>query len=182
MGRCSQNAYLGMHESLSDLFEVKKNAGDWVTLYRGEYFDLDPEKNSPKLVESPAAGPLESLGFNTGEVARLLLRYDLAMVQEWTDITLAARERNGDSFFKKNAKAYLRDNLKAASKGQRTAPDWWASMRREEEKSSVTIKSCSAILAYSCLRRLSKKTYWVREERDTPSCLQQRLTNSYDLV
>ena len=64
----------------------------------------------------------------------MLRRFDHRHVREWCDITLAARERYGDTFFRKSAAAYLMDNLNKVALGTRTPPDWWAEMRKEEER------------------------------------------------
>jgi len=61
-------------------------------------------------------------------------QYPGSLLQQWADITLAAKERYGESFFKKSPQAYFRDNINAAAAGKRTAPDWWIDIRREEER------------------------------------------------
>ncbi|MDD5751801.1 MAG: hypothetical protein PHS73_04770 [Candidatus Peribacteraceae bacterium] len=49
-------------------------------------------------------------------------------------MTLAARERFGESFFTASPQAYFMDNLQEQAKGKRTIPDWWRTLRSEEER------------------------------------------------
>ncbi len=56
------------------------------------------------------------------------------LLAEWVDITLAARERFGETFFKRSPAAYFTDNVKAAAVGRRTPPDWWLDVRKEEQR------------------------------------------------
>ena len=56
------------------------------------------------------------------------------MLNQWVDITLAAKERRGRSFFRKSPAAYLIDNLNHASKGTRLPPDWWHDIRKAEDR------------------------------------------------
>lgn len=86
------------------------------------------------MFESPLIEPLADLGFDPAGVDRLLQRYDHRQIREWVDITLAARARFGSTFFRKGAPAYLTDNLKNATAGRRTPPDWWAELRTEESR------------------------------------------------
>ncbi len=54
------------------------------------------------------------------------------MIEQWADITLAARERQGESFYTNSPQAYFIDNLKAAKASRRTPPDWWHELRKQE--------------------------------------------------
>jgi hypothetical protein len=85
-------------------------------------------------VESPLMEPLLELGFEKAEVDGVLKRFPSRVVREWVDITLAARERFGRKFFRRNPAAYLMDNLKHAAAGKRTPPDWWREIRRAEDR------------------------------------------------
>ena len=49
-------------------------------------------------------------------------------------MTLAAKERSGESFFTNSPAAYFIDNLKEQAAGRRTPPDWWRELRKEEER------------------------------------------------
>src|SRR5436309_6047800 len=83
-------------------------------------------------MDSPLIDPLRSIGFDEPTVRRILHAYPARVIELWADITLAARERNGDSFFKKSPQACFMDNLKAAAGGGRTPPDWWRDLRKQE--------------------------------------------------
>ena len=74
------------------------------------------------------------LGFDEGGIGWLVKTFSMPMLREWTDIALAAKERFTPSFFKKSPQAWLVDNLKNATAGRRTPPDWWDQLRREESR------------------------------------------------
>ena len=115
--------------------EFEKHApGEYsLVLQRGCYFQERRLASSARgSIESPCAEPLRELGFEQRMIDSILGRYPQAMLREWIDITLAAKERFGDSFFRKNPRAYLLDNLKHAGEGNRTPPDWWHELRQAE--------------------------------------------------
>ena len=64
----------------------------------------------------------------------MVRRFDSATIQQWTEITLAAKESRGSGFFKKSPQAYFIDNLRQAAEGRRTPPDWWWDLKREQEQ------------------------------------------------
>src|SRR5207244_3142857 len=113
---------------------VKQGVGRYkLTLHRGPYFEggrARPMHLSAE--ESPLVDPLRSIGFDDASIRRILRDYSTQLVREWTDITLAARERQGESFFKKSPAAYFMDNIQHAEAGKRTPPDWWRELRNEE--------------------------------------------------
>jgi len=113
---------------------VKRDVGQYsMVLHRGPYFSakrLDMSKLSPE--DSALVDPLRTIGLDDRAIGRVLRDHTADTVREWADITLAARERNGASFFKHSAAAYFMDNLKHAAAGQRSAPDWWRELRRQE--------------------------------------------------
>jgi hypothetical protein len=125
---------LGKASNINKLFR-KNGTDDWVTFYRGPYF----EKKSGaavarKVQESPAYEPLSSIGFADRDIGFLLKQFPITLLQQWADITLAARERFGTEFFKKSEQAFFRDNVNEAAAGRRTPPDWWVDIRREEQR------------------------------------------------
>jgi hypothetical protein len=77
---------------------------------------------------------LQQLGLTDSQVTLVGRRYATRTVREWIDITMAARERFGATFFRKGPAAYLLDNLKHVAAGQRTPPDWWHALRKEEQR------------------------------------------------
>lgn len=113
-------------------FFRKRGPGEYtLVLFRGKYFSR--RRAAPmKTMESPLLEPLQLLGFEEAAIRWLLRTYSQALLREWLDITLAAQERFGPSFFRKNPQAYLLDNLKTAQAGTRTPPDWWHEVRKEE--------------------------------------------------
>jgi len=130
----------------------KRKKGEYVfTLMRGRYFEKRPTA-TPVIVgaDSPLYEPLRKIGFDDAGIASLLRRHRLPLLREWTDITLAALEKNGLGFFRKSPLAYLLDNLKHASQGARTPPDWWCDMRKAEvehtAKASGNLRAPSAAI------------------------------------
>ena len=124
---------LGKAHDINKLFQ-KNGSTEWVSLYRGPYFEKKAAQRSfQKLQESAVYEPLHAIGFADPDIGFLVKQYPASLLQQWADITLAARERFGASFFKKSEQAYFRDNVNAAAVGKRTPPDWWIDVRREEE-------------------------------------------------
>ncbi len=113
---------------------VKRGVGQYsVAVARGPYFEGqrgEVAAFSPE--ESALVDPLRSIGFDDTGIRRVLRDYRPRLVREWADITLAAKERNGEEFFRKSAAAYFMDNIRHATLGTRTPPDWWRNLRREE--------------------------------------------------
>jgi hypothetical protein len=111
----------------------RRSVGNWsVRVARGAHFDR-PQHSSPILAESPLREPLVAIGLEEAAVGRVLRRYPHELVRVWSDVTLAALERRGAGFFKRSAAAFLIDNLNAAQRGERTPPDWFLAIRKEEQ-------------------------------------------------
>ncbi len=119
---------------------LKRSKGVYsIKLRRGPYFEKSTARPKlPAVSSSPLAEPLTSLGFDSSSVGRILGEYPQSILREWIDITLAARERFGNGFFKVSPEAYFIDNVKNAAKGTRTAPDWWHDIRRAESRRAQT--------------------------------------------
>jgi hypothetical protein len=121
-----------------NLFRKTKRGEYAVTLECGDYFAK--RRQPDKLLGSSETALdelLRNLGFDDDSIRRLLRRFPMAKLREWTDITLAAKERFGHAFFKKSPQAYLVDNLKNAVRGMRTPPDWWHDVRRAEARAQA---------------------------------------------
>lgn len=118
-----------------DLFR-KHGVGRYsIKLLRGPYFDGQRANKAPVTAEeSPLVDPLREIGFDDASIRRILGDYATILVREWSDITLAARERNGEGFFTKSAAAYFMDNIQHAAYGRRSPPDWWRELRQEEAR------------------------------------------------
>ena len=72
--------------------------------------------------QSPLVEPLRSIGFEPTVIARILSRFRAHDVQVWSDVTLAALERKGRSFFQRSPQAFFMDSIQQAAKGHRTPP------------------------------------------------------------
>ena len=126
---------LTKHGVVRDGLIVRVAKGEFqMVLQRGPLFE---RPTAEPAFESPLFEPLIEIGFDIKGANRLLRRYKHRLVREWIDITLAARERFGSAFFKKSAPAFLMDNLKHAAVGQRTPPDWWAEVRKAEQRATA---------------------------------------------
>lgn len=105
-----------------------------IKLSRGSHYDRKVTARSRRTLEdSPLFEPLLAIGFKAEQIPSLLKKYRQQLMQEWIDITLAAKEKSGLGFFKKSPQAYFIDNIKKASLGQRTWPDWWHEHRKKEQ-------------------------------------------------
>ena len=106
-------------------------------LHRGPRFNMT-ESQSRTPQDSPLFEPLKSIGFDEFTIGRLLDRYSARLIEEWSDITLAAIERqqrkHGKPFFKKSPMAYFMNNIKEAAASRRTPPDWWRELRKRERE------------------------------------------------
>ncbi|MEI6172005.1 MAG: hypothetical protein WCQ45_05980, partial [bacterium] len=115
---------------------AKRAKGQYaVRFLRGPHFDEPtPDAMTRELTDSPLCESLTTVGLDRPAIRRILAAYDSRLIAECADMTLAARERFGDEFFTKSAPAYFMDNLKEQAKGGRTIPDWWRTVRAEEER------------------------------------------------
>jgi hypothetical protein len=121
--------------STRELFVERDDGGCLMRLRRGRLFRQRASRlNRKELIALPVYDPLSSIGLDELAIARVTSRFSHAVIQQWADITLAARERFGSRFFKKSPQAYFMNNLREAAKGNRTPPDWWWVCKREEEK------------------------------------------------
>jgi hypothetical protein len=124
-------------EVFSDMEVYRTSPGRFfVRMSRGKYFDR--KTNSPITLcakDSPTFESLLAIGFDDKSAARLIGKFPSPILSEWIDITQAAIEHFGPEHFRKSPMAYLVDSVTKASKGNRTAPDWWHDMRRRESNS-----------------------------------------------
>ena len=111
----------------------------WVRFSRGAHFDDQRVTMKGQTDdESSLADPLASIGFDERAIRRITRQFPARLLAEWVDITLAARERFGETFFKRSPAAYFTDNVKAAAVGRRTPPDWWLDVRKQELRRAET--------------------------------------------
>ncbi len=111
----------------------KQSKGQYVfQLLRGPRFDAQGNEQSPEPTDTPLYEPLKSIGLDDRTITRVIYQYSPRLIEQWADITLAARDRQGNSFFTNSPQAYFIDNLKAAKESRRTPPDWWHELRKQE--------------------------------------------------
>jgi hypothetical protein len=138
-----------------NLFSITKRGEYVMALERGDYFTKRRTADTRPIVpESAIHDLLYGLGFDDLGICRLLRRFPMPMLREWTDITQTAKERFGTSYFKKSPQAFLVDNLKNAAKGTRTPPDWWHEVRREEVRTLAKPHTTSAEMTLSVVPEL----------------------------
>ena len=92
-----------------------------------------PDK-TPAMEDSALCDPLRAIGFDQAAMARILVRFPVQQVQLWTDVTLAAMESKGPSFFRRSPQAFFMDNIQNAVRGQRTPPEWFWDLRKQEQQ------------------------------------------------
>lgn len=131
---------------LEEIGVLEKGGGNLVSKHQGVYSvklhrgrDFFKVSDSQPKMTSPLVDPLKSIGFDNRAIRGLLAKFSLRLLNEWVDITLAAVERFGSSYFRKSPAAYLVDNLNHAAKGVRTPPDWWHEIRKAEQKARAKI-------------------------------------------
>jgi hypothetical protein len=136
VGRCvARLAEIGVFRPVErkTLFEKRAKGRHVFCLTRGPYFDKAKRKRrSARLHDSPVFDPLHKIGLDDTAIGRLVEKHPERLLQEWADITLAARERFGPSFFNRSPQAYFVHNVQESAKGTRTPPDWWHDVRKEE--------------------------------------------------
>jgi len=120
-----------------------------ITLHRGSYFEGRSSRATRRhlIKDSPIADLLRAIGFDELAIRRLIREYPEHLLHEWADVTLAAVEQRGKSFFKRSPHAFFVDNVRNAAAGRRTPPDWWYRLRKSEEiaKSRVDRRDGSSL-------------------------------------
>ncbi len=104
----------------------------YVEFCRGRLFDEAP--GPMQTVESPFFEPLTRIGLEPSDARRVLRQYRRELVQVWCDVTLVAIEKREKGFFRRSPAAFLINNLQAASRGERTPPDWFLAVQKREER------------------------------------------------
>ncbi len=102
---------------------------------RGPHYDKSrDQKKNGRIEDSPLLDPLQAIGFDLASVRRILRRFSSKQIQLWADVTLAAMESKGPSFFRRSPQAFFMDNIKNATEGRRTPPDWFWELRQQEQR------------------------------------------------
>ena len=101
----------------------KLGKGDYVARFtRGRYFDRPVKRPGKTLaLESALADPLRTIGFSPSEVRRILQQFSQHLIEQWSDVTLAAMENKPASFFKRNPQAFFLHNVQKANPGDANA-------------------------------------------------------------
>jgi len=123
--------------TVKELFEKKAKGSYAIRLFRGSYFDRNSKHAAltpMNLSDSPLSDPLRNIGFSDPRVRSILKTFKPHLIQLWSDITLAKLESHGRHSFTNCPEAFFMDNIQNASKGQRTPPDWWLQLKKEEER------------------------------------------------
>ncbi len=110
----------------------KRRDGGYFQFDRGSRFNQ--AIRGVGRVRSPLTEPLTRLGLDEQSIRWVLKTFDQKLVRVWCDVALAAIEQKKKGFFKRSAAAFLIDNLKAASRGQRTPPDWFLAVQKQEQR------------------------------------------------
>ena len=130
---------MGVLRKHSDHVFQKRNGLNTVMLHRGN--DYARICDSVPRVESPLVEPLERIGLDRRAIQRNLQKFPVRTLNQWVDITLAAKERFGKSFFSNSPAAFLIDNLNHAVEGTRLPPDWWHDNLLSRQTSASKIDS-----------------------------------------
>jgi hypothetical protein len=118
------------------LFRRHRRAVYSLVLEAGDYFATSPESPATPIA-SAFDELLMKLGFDESGARRLQRQYPATLLREWIDVTQAALEEFGRSYFRRSPQAHLVDNLKNAKAGKRTPPDWYHSVRRAEHRAAT---------------------------------------------
>jgi hypothetical protein len=104
-----------------------------IQLRRGPYFDKRVVSDDTQSTDVSALhDSLVRLGLDAAAAVRMIRQYPTGTLREWADITMAAQERFGPKYFKRCPAAFFVDNVKHAARNERTPPDWWHELRKEE--------------------------------------------------
>lgn len=115
-------------------FRTSKQGRMVVRLHRGPKWERPSSLTAPiTIAHSPLYDPLASIGFDEGQIRRILGRFSVRQIQLWSDVTLAALEHKGREFFRRSPQAFFMDNIQKGAKGERTCPDWFLALRKAEE-------------------------------------------------
>lgn len=122
-----------------ELFTKRAKGHYVVQFYRGEYFERTPE-NAIAFApdESPLVDPLEKIGFDSATIRRIIQKYPSHLIAEWSDITLAAVERN---IIRETPQAYFQHYIREANDKKTTPPDWWRELRKQERQREVEART-----------------------------------------
>ncbi len=88
------------------LFEKRGRSWYLLAMERGPHFNQRGGQTvSGNAADSPQYEPLRAIGFDDRDARRVLNHYPAGQVQVWSDVTFAALERHGRTFFRKTPQA-----------------------------------------------------------------------------
>ena len=104
------------------LFE-KKGVGSYTIQFRrGRYFEKPQATRAPApAAESAMYEPLRAIGFEDAAIARIVAKYGPELIQTWTDITLAAKEKHGVGIFQAEPASLLHGQHREGFPGYKDA-------------------------------------------------------------
>jgi hypothetical protein len=118
--------------SVHALFSKRAKGWHELRFFRGPYFDRGPATaRAQQLEDSPLYEPLGKIGFDAATIRRIVGRFTPQLVQQWSDITLAAVERG---MIKKSPQSFFMHYIQEAKERRTTPPDWWHELRRRERE------------------------------------------------
>ncbi len=102
-----------------------------IRFHRGPYFEKGHQVRQESLIESASeVEPLRAIGFDDKAIHRIMEKFNTGLIQVWADVTLAAIEHRGKGFFRRSPQAFFMDNIRHATDGHRTPPDWFHQFRK----------------------------------------------------
>ncbi|QDT38381.1 hypothetical protein Pan189_27740 [Stratiformator vulcanicus] len=114
-------------ESVVELITKRSKGVYAVRFRRGAYFDREPR--SAACVESPLRDPLGQIGLEAQTIDRVLRQFKPQLLQQWSDITLAAVEQKR---IRTSPQAFFMHHVREAAEKRTTPPDWWRELRKKE--------------------------------------------------
>jgi hypothetical protein len=132
---------IGAVDATNGMFD-RQGKTTYVQFHRGPYFD--EEVRTPRVLllkELPIFDQWVAIGVDEEGMQYLKRNFPMDLLQQWADITLAARERHGTKFFDRSMAAYYIDNVKAAKKDGRSPPDWWHEFKKQELYAVKSVES-----------------------------------------
>jgi len=161
----------------SGLFTKRGKGRYTVRFARGPAFGANHSLSSlDQLTDSPHYDLLHEIGLDDRTIAYILRSFKCHVIAECADITLAAQERFGQSFFKQSPQAHFMDNLKHFAQGTRTPPDWWRELKKHEE---LQRRNASTRIAPDDAFEAEFEEYLNTEARDAFERVMQRIFGDF---
>lgn len=122
-------------DATNEVFHEENNGHCTARFARGPYFKRQSSRQqSASVDDSPMCDLLTAIGFERAAIERILRNFKAEQIQLWADVTLAAIEHKGPSFFRRSPQAFFMDNIQNAAEGNRTPPEWFWAIRASEQQ------------------------------------------------